>query len=172
MPATHHRDSLHQLRVLLVFIEFNILIFILIGRQKRTHLNPAPPPAPQPPPLTQPQPAPRRRIKPPKPWVMPWILQDRKKDATATSWPTSYTPISQDTRILSGCHLPFLTSSKNSYAKKSVNNFRKPLEVGLKLAITLRHLAAGKTTHPGSITGWLAAPPSANSSPGLLSHPC
>ena len=29
--------------------------------------------------------------------------------------------------------------------KKSVTNFRKPSEVGLKLAITLRHLATGET---------------------------
>ena len=32
VPATHHRDFLHKLRVLLVFIEFNILICIMISR--------------------------------------------------------------------------------------------------------------------------------------------
>ena len=31
------------------------------------------------------------------------------------------------------------------HIKKSVTNFRKPLEVGLKLAITLRHLVTGET---------------------------
>ena len=30
----------------------------------------------------------RRRRKPPNPWVMAWILKDKKKDATTTSWPT------------------------------------------------------------------------------------
>ena len=52
MLATHHRDFINQLRVLLVFIEFNILICILIGRQKRTHLNPTPPPATAPAPAS------------------------------------------------------------------------------------------------------------------------
>ena len=60
-----------------VFIEFNILIFILICRQKRTYLNPGPTPALQPAP--QPQPAPRRRKKPPNLWVMTWILQRQEK---------------------------------------------------------------------------------------------
>ena len=32
-----------------------------------------------------------------------------------------------------------------NHIKKSVTNFRKPLEVGLKLAIMLRHLATGET---------------------------
>ena len=43
----------------LFFIEFNILIFIMINRQKSIHLNPRPAPALQPAP------------KPPNPWVMP-----------------------------------------------------------------------------------------------------
>ena len=42
----------------------------------------------------------------------------------------------------------FLTSLKNAYTtskSQSVTNSRKPLEVGLKLAIMLGHLATGKT---------------------------
>ena len=63
-----------------------------------------------------------------------------KRDATVTAWPTSYTHISQDTRIF---HL--IEECIHHHMKKSVTNFRKPLEVGLKLAITLRHLATGET---------------------------
>ena len=101
MPATHHRDFIHQLRVLLVFIEFNILMFILMERQRRTHLKPAPSPALQPPPQPQPQPTPRRRRKPAKTGSCPEFSTDKKSDTTATSWPTSYTQTFQDTRILS-----------------------------------------------------------------------
>ena len=77
----------------------------------------------------------------------------RKNDATATSWPTKCTPTSQDTRILSGYHLPFdLTEERiHHHIKKSVTNFRKPLEDGLKLAITLRHLDTGE--------GWRSSEP-------------
>ena len=49
--------------------------------------------------------------------------------------------------------------------KKSVTNFRKPLEVGLKLAKTLRHLVTGETYTSSHITGWLVESPSANLSP-------
>ena len=71
MTATLQRNCLHKLRVsLLVFIEFQILSCIMIGRQRITILNPAPP---------QPQPVPRRRRKPFNPWVMPWILQRQEK---------------------------------------------------------------------------------------------
>ena len=66
MPASHHRVFLHQLRVLLVFIEFNILIFILMERQ-RAHWNPAPSPAIQPPAQPKPQPSPQKKNKATKP---------------------------------------------------------------------------------------------------------
>ena len=79
MPATHHREFLQKLRVLLIFIEFNILIFIMICTERRTHLNPGPPPVLHPAPQSQPQSDPRRRRKPQNPWVVPWILQRQEK---------------------------------------------------------------------------------------------
>ena len=107
MQATHQRGFLHKLRVLLVFIEFNNLICILMRRQRRTH--PAPSPALQPPP----QPAPTRKKSQQTYGSCPRSFKDKKEDATATSWPTSYTQISQDTRILAGSHL---TSSRNAHS--------------------------------------------------------
>ena len=70
-----------------------------MGRQRRTHLSPPPSPALQPPP--QHQSTRRRRRKPPKPWLMPWILTDKKGMLHQPQ-------TSQDTRILSGCQMPFL----------------------------------------------------------------
>ena len=48
MPARHQRDFLQKLMVLLLFIKFNILIFIVICRQKRKNLNAGQVPAIQP----------------------------------------------------------------------------------------------------------------------------
>ena len=137
MPATHHRDFTHQLRVLLVFTEFNILICILMERQ-RTHLNPPPSPAIQPPAQPQPQPAPRRSHPTSRSCYR--FFRDKKRDATATSWLTSYT---------------------HHRIKNSLTNFRKSLEVGLKLS----------PTPLCSTTGWLATPPSANSTPRSAKPP-
>ena len=99
----------------------------MICRQKRTHPNPGPAPAIQPIPHLQPQPgeAPGEEESHQTPGSCPGYLKQTKNDATATSSPThlfnphQYTLTSQDTRILSGCHLPFLTSSQNAYTTTS-----------------------------------------------------
>ena len=147
MPATHHRDFTHQLRVHLVFIEFNILICILMGRQRRTHLNPAPSPALQPPPQPQTQPAPRRRRKPPNPWVMPWILQRQDKGCYSN---LLVDLIHRHPRIPefyqdATCLFDLIEEYIHNHLRKSATNFREPLEVRLKLAIIQRHLATGET---------------------------
>ena len=148
MPATHHRDFLHQLRVFLVFIEFNILICILMERQKRTHLNPAPSSALQPPAQPQPQPALRRRRKRSNLWVMPWIHKRQENgcyinllaDLIHTDIPGC-----QNFVRMPPAFFNLIEERIHHRIKKSVTNFRKPLEVGLKLAIILRHLATGQT---------------------------
>ena len=118
LAAKHNRDSIHQLKVLLVFIEFNIVICILMGRQRRMHLNPAASPSlqtPQPPP----QPAPRRRRKKKKKHTksLDHALDPLKTRKGILQQPPGrpHTLISQETRILSGCPLLFLTSSRNTF---------------------------------------------------------
>ena len=71
MPATYQRGFLQKLRV--------ILFFIMICRQKRTHLNTGPPPALDTAPSPQPQPPPRRQRKPPNPWVMLWVFHREER---------------------------------------------------------------------------------------------
>ena len=96
-------------------------------------MNPGPAPSPQP------QPPIRCRRKPLNSWVITWIFQ----------------------REESGCYRALLANLIQTnipgyqnfvieehilhHIKKEVTNFRKPLEVGLKLAIAMRHLAIGET---------------------------
>ena len=79
---------------------------------------------------------------------MPWILQRQEKRC--------YSNLLADlihTDILlyqNFVRMPpalfyLIEERRHHRIKRSVTNFRKPLEVGLKLAITLRHLATGET---------------------------
>ena len=143
MPATHHRDFLHQLRVLLVFniLEVNILICTLMRGQRRTHLNPEPSPALQP--TSQPHPS-----------------------------KTPYTLTSQDTRILSD-FFESIKECIHHRIKNSVTNFRKPLEVGLESGNNTETPGHWRDLHllAVSLVGWpnhnMQFRP-----PDLPSHPC
>ena len=105
-------------------------------------------PAIQPPAQPQPQPAPRRRRKPPNPWVMPCLLQRQEKgcysNLLATLIHTDITGYLNFVRI-PPAFLDLIEECIHHSIKKSVTNFRKPLEVGLKLTITLIRLATGET---------------------------
>ena len=157
MSATHHRDFLHKLRVLLVFIEFHILICIMIRRQRRTHLNPAPPPA----------------LQPPNPWVMPWILKKQEKGCYSNLLAElihTDIPGYQNLFRLLPAFFDLIEKRLHHCIKKSVSNFRKPLEVGMKLAITpgnRRDLHLLAVSLPGWPNHHLQIRP-----PGLPSHPC
>ena len=114
-------------------------------RQRRTHLNRPPSAAIQPPAQLQPQPAPRRRRKPQNHWVMPWILHRQEKEC--------YSNLLADLIHRNPSYQNFVRMPPafdrieeriHHCIKKSVTNLRKPLEVGLKLAITLRHIAMKK----------------------------
>ena len=166
MPATHQRDFLYMLSVLFVFIEFNILLYIMTDRQIRTHLNAGSP---------QPQPASRRRRKPPNPWVTPWILQRPEEgcysnllaDLIHTDIPGYHNFVRMPPAFLY-----LIEEHIHQGIKKSVTNFRNPLKVGLKLVIMLRHLAT-RDLHLLAVS--LAGQPNHHLQirpRGLPSHPC
>ena len=75
---------------------------------------------------------------------MPWILQRQEKGCYSTSLTDLIHPGYQ---IFFRMPLPFYLIKEciHHHIKKSVTNFRKLLEVGLRLAITLRHQATGET---------------------------
>ena len=134
-----------MLRVLLYFkILFNILICVMICRQKRTHLNPGPVPTLQPP--SQP----KEKTKATKPWVMPWILQRQEKGCYSSVLPDlihTDIPGYQNFVRLPPAFYDLIKEHIHHCFKKSVTSFRKPSEVGLKLAITLRHLATEQNSN-------------------------
>ena len=118
-------------------------------------MNPGPLPGLEPAP--QPQPSPRKRRKPPNPWVMPWIPQRQEKgcynNLLADLIHTDITEYQNFVRM-SSAFFDVIEESIHHHIKKSVTNFRKSLEVGLQLAITLRHLATGET-HTSLQYPWL-----------------
>ena len=120
----------------------------MIGRQRRTHLNQTPPLAPQPPLQLQRHPAARRRKNPPNPWVMPWILQKQDRGCYSNLVADLIhidIPGYQNFVSLPPAFFNLIKECIHHRIKKSFTNFGKPLEVGLKLVIMLRHLVTGAT---------------------------
>ena len=143
----------------------------MICRQKKTHLNPEPAPAIHPATSPQTPPPPRRRRKPQNSWVMPWILQRQENGCYSNLLADliqADIPGYQDFVRMPPAVFYLIHKHIHRYTTKEVISFRKPLEVGLKLAITLRHPQQEKCTHIYSITLWLSEPPYVN----LQGHPC
>ena len=117
----------------------------MISRHRRQQ-NPAPaqpesPPQPQPPSC-------RRRRKPQNPWVMPWILQRDERGCYRTLLDeliTTDIPGYRNFTRMEPVFFYLIEERITPHLRKSTTNFRKPLEVGLKLAVTLRHLSTGET---------------------------
>ena len=162
MTGTHQEQLLHHMRVLLFFIEFNILLYTIISRHRRQQ-NPAPaqPASPSPPPT------PRRR-KPQNPWVVPWILQRDKRGCYRTLLDeliTTNIPGYRNVPRMQPTFFDLIEERITSHLRKSITSFRKPLEVMLKLTVTLRHLSIGESSPHCKTTGGLEERPSANLSP-------
>ena len=137
-----HQEQLDHLRVFLVFIEFNFLLYMIFSRHRRQQ-NPAPAQPASPPP-----PPPRRRRKPQNPWVLPWILQREERGCYRTLLDKLITADTPDYRNFTRMEPAFFYSIEERitpHLRKSITNFRNPLGVGLKLAVTLRHLSTGES---------------------------
>ena len=143
MTATHQEELFDKLRVLWFFMELNMLLFFMISRHRRQQ-NPAPAQQASPP---QPQSLPHRRRKPQNPWVIPWILQREERGCYRTRLDELITVDIPVYRNFTRMEPSFfcLIERITPHLRKSTTNFREPLEVGLKLAVTLRHLSTGET---------------------------
>ena len=132
-------------------------------RQRRTHLNRPPSPGIQPPaqPQSQPQPAPRRRRKPQNRWIMPWILRRQEKgcysnilaDLIHTDIPGYQNFVVLPPTLSTSLRNAFTTTSRS----------QSPIS-GSYWKFYSRWPKLERPTPPCSTTGWLAIPPSANSS--------
>ena len=113
---------------------------MMISRYRRQQ-NPAPaqPAAPAPPP---------RRRKSQNPWVMPWILRKEVRGCYRTLLDkliTTDIPGYRNFTRMEPAFFIWLKKESPPHLRKSIINFRKPLEVRLKLAATLRHLSTGES---------------------------
>ena len=112
----------------------------MISRHRRQQ-NPAPaqPASPPPPP---------RRRKSQNPWVMPWILQREERGCYRTILDeliTTAIPGYRNFTRMQPAFFYLIEERITPHLRKSVTNFRKPPVVGLKLAVTLRHLSTGES---------------------------
>ena len=126
----------------MVFIEFNFLLYLIFSRHRRQQ-NPAPaqPASPSSPP-------PKRRRKPQNPWVLPWILQREEKGCYRPllgELITTNIPGYRNFTRMEPAFFYLIEERITPHLRKSITNFRKPLEVGLKLAVTLRHVSTGES---------------------------
>ena len=142
MTGTHQEQLIDHLRVFLVFIEFNFLLYLTFSRHRRQQ-NPAlaQPASPSPPP-------PRRIRKPQNPWVLPWILQREERGCYRTLLAeliTTDIPGYRNFTRMEPAFFYLIEKRITPHLRKSFTNFRKSLEVGLKLAVTLRHLSTGES---------------------------
>ena len=135
MTVAHHSDFLHQHRVLLFFIEFNILICIC--KRENDTFEPS----------TIICPTATTTVS------VPASHHEKKKatkvghalDPQGMLHQHTDVPGYQNFLRMSNAFFDLTKECIHLGLKKSAINFRNPLEVGFKLAITLRHLATGET---------------------------
>ena len=130
------RDFQRRLRTILVFIELHILMYRLLQHQPQ-QVPPQPPPTARQPP--------RRRHNM---WVRPWIMQREEtgayhnllKDLSNTDIPGFINLMRMTPEFFE-----MIKARVEPCLAKQATNYRAPLSVGMKLAITLKHLATGES---------------------------
>ena len=135
MPPFNGRQIQQQLRPFLVFIQLQIIMYFHFLRRPQQ-----PPPAP-PAPIQRP----RRRHNM---WVRPWLLQREERgayhnimaDLYATDIPgfTNYMRMTPE-------FFEMIKTRLEPHLARQATNYRAPISVGEKLALTIRYLATGES---------------------------
>ena len=138
MPPFNGRQIQQQLRAFLVFIQLQIIMYFHFLRQAQQ--PPPPPPAP-PAPIQRP----RRRHNM---WVRPWLLQREERGAyhniMADLYATDIPGFTNYMRMTPEFFEMMKTRLEPRLARQATN-YRAPISVGEKLALTIRYLATGES---------------------------
>ena len=136
MPPFNGRQIQQQLRAFLVFIQLQIIMYFLF--LCRPH---QPPPAAPPPPPRQ-RPTRRHNM-----WVRSWLLQiEERGGPTTTLWlyATDIPGFTNYMRMTPEFFEMIKTRLEQHLARQTTNS-RAPINVGEKLALTIRYLATGES---------------------------
>ena len=129
MPTFNERQLHQQLRAFLVFIQLQIMMYLLFLRRPQQPPQAAPPP---PPPLTAIQ-RPRRRHSM---WVRPWLLQREERGAyhniMAELYATDILAFTNYMRMTPEFFEMIKTRLEPCLARQATN-YRAPISVGEKL---------------------------------------
>ena len=135
MPPFNGRQLQQQLRAFLVFIQLHIMMYLLLLCRPQQ-----PPQAAPPPPLPAIQ-RPRRRHNM---WVRPWLLQREERGANhnimAQLYATDIPGFTNYMRMTPEFFEIIKTRLEPRLARQATN-YRAPISVGEKLALTIRYLA-------------------------------
>ena len=142
MPPFNGRQLQQQVRAFLVFIQVHMMMYLLFLR--RPQQPPPAPPAAAPPPPPPARQRPRRRHNM---WVRSWLLQREKRGAYHNIMAELYarhSRIHQFYRMTPEFFEMIKTRLKPHLARQATN-YRAPISVGEKLALTIRYLATGES---------------------------
>ena len=135
MPPFNGRQIQQQLRAFLVFIQLQIIMYFHFLRQAQQ------PPPPPPAPIQRP----RRRHNM---WVRPWLLQREERGAyhniMADLYATDIPGFTNYMRMTPEFFEMMKTRLEPRLARQATN-YRAPISVGEKLALTIRYLATGES---------------------------
>ena len=126
-----------QFRAFLVFIQLHIMMYLLFLRRPQ-----------QPPPAAPPPPARQRRRRRHNMWVRPWLLQREERGAyhniMAELYATDIPGFTNFMRMTPEFFEMIKTRLEPRLARQATN-YRAPISVGEKLALTIRYLATGES---------------------------
>ena len=138
MPPFNGIQIQQQLRAFLVFIQLQIIMYFHFLRRPQQ-----PPPAPPAPPA--PIQRPRRRHNM---WVRPWLLQREERGAyhniMADLYATDIPGFSNYMRMTPE-FFEMIKTRLEPHLARQATNYRAPISVGEKLALTIRYLATGES---------------------------
>ena len=131
MPPFNGRQLQQRFRAFLVFIQLHIMMYLLFLRRPQ-----------QPPPARQ---RPRRRHNM---WVRPWLLQREERGAYHNIMAELYaTDIPGFTNFMRMTpeFFEMIKTRLEPHLARQATNYRAPISVGEKLALTIRYLATGES---------------------------